>query len=51
MTVAEILKTFSDPYDKKARVFPGLLVALPVLVPILWIFGPRNPYLTAQAIH
>lgn len=47
MTVAEILKTFSDPYDKKARVFPGLLVALPVLVPILWIFGPRNPYLTA----
>lgn len=47
MTFAEILKTFSDPYDKKARVFPGLLVALPVLVPILWIFGPRNPYLTS----
>ncbi|WP_432260847.1 hypothetical protein [Cupriavidus sp. TMH.W2] len=36
-----------DPYERKARVFPGLLTALPLLVPLLWIFGPRNPVLTA----
>lgn len=47
MNFERFLKTFSDPYDKRARVFPGLLVALPILVPILWIFGPENPYLTA----
>jgi hypothetical protein len=47
MNFESFLKTFSDPYDKKARVFPGLLVVLPILVPILWIFGPKNPYLTA----
>lgn len=47
MNFEHFLKTFSDPYEKKARVFPGLLVVLPILVPILWIFGPRNPYLTA----
>lgn len=47
MNFESFLKTFSDPYDKKARVFPGLLVALPILVPILWIFGPKHPVLTA----
>lgn len=49
MNFDTLLKTFSDPYDKKARVFPGLLVALPILVPILWIFGPKNPLVTALA--
>lgn len=47
MTWTELLKTFRDPYEQKARLFPGLLVALPLLVPLLLIFGPKNPYLTA----
>lgn len=47
MNLESFLKTFSDPYDKKARVFPGLLVALPIMVPILCIFGPKHPILTA----
>ena len=47
MTVTEFLNSLRDPYETKARVFPGLLVALPLLVPILLIFGPKNPVLTA----
>ena len=30
-TIFELVK---DPYERKARVIPGLLVALPVLVPL-----------------
>lgn len=47
MTWTDVLKTFKDPYDQKARAFPGLLVMMPLLVPLLWIFGPKNPYMTA----
>lgn len=47
MTWTELLKNFKDPYEQKARLFPGLLVTLPILVPLLLIFGPKNPYLTA----
>lgn len=47
MTWAELLKNFRDPYEQKARLFPGLLVTLPLLTPLLWIFGPKNPYLAA----
>lgn len=47
MSLHEALDRLRDPYERKARVFPGLLVALPLLVPLLWIFGPRNPLLTA----
>jgi len=47
MTWTELLKNLRDPYEQKARLFPGLLVTLPLLVPLLLIFGPKNPYLTA----
>ncbi len=47
MTLNEVLKPFRDPYDRKARAFPALLVVLPLLVPLIWIFGPKNPYITA----
>lgn len=36
-----------DPYERKARIFPGLLVVLPLLVPVLAVFGPKNPLMTA----
>lgn len=47
MGLADVLKEVRDPYERKARMAPGLLVVLPLLVPVLWIFGPKNPYVTA----
>ena len=42
-TIFELVK---DPYERKARVVPGLLVALPVLVPLLCVYGAKHPVLT-----
>ena len=42
-TIFELVK---DPYERKARVIPGLLVALPVLVPLLCVYGAKHPVLT-----
>lgn len=47
MALNAFLELIRDPYQQKARVFPGLLTALPILVPLLWILGPKNPILTA----
>jgi hypothetical protein len=38
---------FKDPYERKARLVPGLLVGLPLLVPLVCVYGPRHPVLTA----
>lgn len=46
MALNALIESFRDPYQQKARVFPGLLTALPLLVPFLWILGPRSPSLT-----
>lgn len=35
-----------DPYERNARVVPGLLVALPLLVPLLCVYGAKHPVLT-----
>lgn len=35
-----------DPYERKARVTPGLLVALPILVPLVAVYGAQHPVLT-----
>jgi len=42
-----LVELFKDPYERKARLTPGLLVALPVLVPLVCVYGPRHPLLTA----
>ncbi|MBG7618076.1 hypothetical protein I5R65_01230 [Herbaspirillum sp. AP02] len=42
-TIFELVK---DPYERKARVIPGLLVALPVLVPLVCVYGAKHPLLT-----
>lgn len=42
-TIFELIK---DPYERKARVIPGLLVALPLLVPLLCVYGAKHPILT-----
>lgn len=36
---------FLDPYDIKARLFPGLLVLLPIITFFALLFGPKNPAL------
>lgn len=37
----------TDPYERKARITPGLLVALPLLVPLVCVYGSKHPILTA----
>lgn len=36
-----------DPYERNARLAPGLLTALPLLVPLVCVYGPQHPILTA----
>lgn len=43
----EFLKQITDPYERKARATPALLVALPVLIPLVSAYGPRDPALMA----
>lgn len=42
-------ESLKDPYERKARVTPGLLVVLPILVPLLCVYGSKHPMLTAVA--
>ncbi|EIU1436915.1 TPA: hypothetical protein NIH48_000554 [Pseudomonas aeruginosa] len=42
-----IFELVKDPYERKARVIPGLLVSLPLLVPILCVYGAKHPVLTS----
>lgn len=42
-----MIELLKDPYERKARLFPGLMVALPLLVPLVCVYGPRHPVLTA----
>lgn len=44
-TIFELVK---DPYERKARVIPGLLVALPLLVPLVCVYGAKHPLLTGM---
>ena len=34
---------YLDTYDIKARLFPGLLVLLPIITYFALLFGPKNP--------
>ncbi|HHT2833404.1 hypothetical protein [Klebsiella aerogenes] len=42
-TIYELIK---DPYERKARLIPGLLVALPLIIPLVAVYGAKNPILT-----
>lgn len=44
--MSTIYELFKDPYERKARLIPGLLVALPLIVPIVSVYGVKNPILT-----
>lgn len=43
----KILDLVTDPYERKARVTPSLLVVLPILIPLVFHFGVKNATLTA----
>src|SRR5687767_10179355 len=41
--LADLLR---DPYERKARVYPGLLVVLPILVAVAATWGTKHPLIT-----
>lgn len=45
--MTSIFELVKDPYERKAQVITGLLVALPLLVPLLCVYGPKHPVLTS----
>lgn len=47
MTWSAVLSKLFDPYDLKARVFPGLLLLIPSIVFMVLILGPKNPLIVA----
>ncbi|MFT4194728.1 hypothetical protein [Ottowia sp.] len=42
-----LVELAKDPYERKARLAPGLLTTLPLLVPLVCVYGARHPILTA----
>lgn len=42
-----LVELAKDPYERKARLAPGLLATLPLLVPLVCVYGARHPILTA----
>lgn len=44
--MASFIEQLKDPYERKARLTPGLLVALPLLVPLVATYGQKNIVLT-----
>lgn len=47
MSFIKMIDQMRDPYERKARIIPGLLAALPLLLPILCTYGPKHPILTS----
>lgn len=45
--MAALFELVKDPYERKARIFPGLLVSLPLLVPLVCVYGAQHPVLTS----
>lgn len=43
-----LVELAKDPYERKARLAPGLLATLPLLVPLVCVYGARHPILTAM---
>lgn len=47
MQWATVFAKLLDPYDLKARLFPGLLVLLPAIVYLVLLYGSRHPLVVA----
>ena len=42
-----LVELVKDPYERKARITPGLLVSLPIFVPLVSVYGAKHPIMTA----
>ena len=47
--LSRYISQFTDPYERKARLWPGLLVVAPVVVALATRFGMNHPVLGAAA--
>lgn len=47
MQWATVFAKLLDPYDLKARLFPGLLVLLPAIVFLVLVYGSKHPLVVA----
>lgn len=47
MQWATVFAKLLNPYDLKARLFPGLLVILPAIVFLVLVYGPKHPLVAA----
>lgn len=47
MSWSAVFAKLLDPYDFKARLFPGLLVLLPAIVFLVLVYGPKHPLVVA----
>src|SRR4051812_45725115 len=47
MTLSDILEKVTDPYERKARVYPALLTLFPVIAMVLLLYGGYETPLTA----
>lgn len=45
--MSNLLQQIKDPYDRMARLTPALLVSVPILIPLVCSYGPKNPMLVA----
>lgn len=45
ITVTQFFSKWTDSYDREARLYPGLLVILPMVVLLACVFGPKHPVL------
>jgi hypothetical protein len=43
------LTQFRDPYERKARLWPGLLVLVPIIIALAARFGSKHPVLSAAS--
>jgi hypothetical protein len=44
---AKVGDKLADPYELKARLFPGLLILLPAILHLTLLYGPKNPLVAA----
>lgn len=45
--ILNLIDVVKGPYERKARVTPSLFVTLPIVIPLLCVYAPKHPTLTA----
>ncbi|MGA9883523.1 MAG: hypothetical protein WBQ34_07380 [Candidatus Acidiferrales bacterium] len=46
MTIENVVAKVTDPYERPARLYPALLMLLPLLALIMLLYGPKATALT-----